>query len=241
MRVTSLGSLNIAMAMDTFALKAPVSKSYGDALGKGWSLPSQRPFRVVTCTNGPHRPDAHESVNRVSRKPIPWMARLIVSVMLKPTPAAHVIDQSVELVPVDHVKAHPRNPRRGDLDAISDSIATNGFYGAVVAQRSTGFILAGNHRYLAAKEAGLGDIPVMWVDVDDDLAVRILLADNRTNDLAHYDDAALVELLQSLPELTGTGYDPAALDQLLRDLATPLRTPRRHRQATRCRSGEWAT
>lgn len=52
------------------------------------------------------------------------------------------------------LKPHPRNPRQGDVGAIYQSIEANGFYGAIVAQRSTGYILAGNHRYKAAAEAG---------------------------------------------------------------------------------------
>jgi len=136
-------------------------------------------------------------------------------------PAAGVIDHVTEMVAIDRLRTHPHNPRRGNLEVIGESIAANGFYGAVVAQRSTGYVLAGNHRLLAAHGAGLKEIPVMWVDVDDDRAARILLADNRTNDLASYDDACLAELLQSLPDLDGTGYDDHAVDELLQELGIP--------------------
>ena len=133
-----------------------------------------------------------------------------------------IINEAVELAPVDAVQPHPRNPRQGDVGAIHESIEANGFYGAVVAQRSTGFILAGNHRWQAARHAGATEVPVIWVDVDDDHALRILLADNRTNDLATYDDSALASLLQELADagnLAGTGYDGDALDDLLADLS----------------------
>lgn len=134
-----------------------------------------------------------------------------------------IINQSVELVSLDKLRPHPKNPRQGDVGAIHESIEANGFYGVVVAQRSTGYILAGNHRYLAARHAGAKEIPIAWVDVDDDEALRILLADNRTNDLASYDDHVLAELLQGLMTetgtLDGTGYDGDALDELLADLA----------------------
>lgn len=126
--------------------------------------------------------------------------------------------QVYDLTPIEKVRPHPDNPRRGDVDSISESIEANGFYGAVVAQRSTGHILAGNHRWFAAQAAGLAEVPVIWVDVDDDKARRILLADNRTNDKAGYDNAALLSVLEELavsPEaLLGTGYDPVALDDL---------------------------
>lgn len=109
------------------------------------------------------------------------------------------------------------------MGAIYQSIEANGFYGAIVAQRSTGYILAGNHRYKAAVEAGAKSVPVIWVDVDDETAVRVLLADNRTNDVASYDNAVLAEILTELangPGLEGTGYDGDDLDQLLNDLGS---------------------
>ena len=133
-----------------------------------------------------------------------------------------VINEATTIEPIGKVAPHPRNPRQGDVGAIHQSIEANGFYGHVVAQRSTGYILAGNHRWLAARQAGAKRIPVTWVDVDDDHALRILLADNRTNDLASYDDASLAELLVDIQkatgDLTGTGYDGDDLDALLADL-----------------------
>ena len=136
--------------------------------------------------------------------------------------AQGVINENVELVAASSLSAHPDNPRQGDLGAIYESIKANGFYGTIVAQRSTGRILAGNHRWLAAQDAGIDEVPVCWVDVDDDTARRILLADNRTNDLASYNDQALAELLTLIEletgSLDGTGYDKDALDDLLNDL-----------------------
>ena len=58
------------------------------------------------------------------------------------------INDGYEVLPLDAVKPHPRNPRRGDLDAIKASVDVNGFYGAVVANKRTGYILAGNHRWI---------------------------------------------------------------------------------------------
>ncbi len=120
-----------------------------------------------------------------------------------------------ELVP------HPSNPRQGDVGAIIQSIEANGWYGTLVAQISSGHVLAGNHRLQAAIHCGLDRVPVHWVDVDDDTAYRILLADNRTTDLATYDEHALADLLVEMGKtgnLDGTGYDGDDLDSLLTDL-----------------------
>ena len=132
-----------------------------------------------------------------------------------------IVDQTTELVNLADLKPHPRNPRQGDVGAIHESIEANGFYGTIIAQRSSGHILAGNHRYQAALQQNAEQVPVTWVDVDDDHALRILLADNRTNDLASYDQeelaAILEEIMQATHTLDGTGYDGDDLDELLND------------------------
>lgn len=129
-------------------------------------------------------------------------------------------DQTLELVDVGALKPHPSNPRRGDLAAITASIEANGFYGAVVAQRSTGYILAGNHRHAAATSAGARQIPCFWLECDDATAARILAADNRTSDLGGYDEVALAELLTRIQAesggLEGTGYDQKVFDQIIK-------------------------
>jgi hypothetical protein len=124
--------------------------------------------------------------------------------------------QQYDVVDVNDLQPHPNNPRRGDVDAISESIDAHGFYGALVVQRSTGYVLAGNHRLQAARAQSIARVPVIFVDVDDDAARRILLVDNRTNDLAEYDDAQLVDVLRLLEgDLSGTGYSDNDLIELL--------------------------
>lgn len=131
--------------------------------------------------------------------------------------------QTFEMVGVNSLHVHPANPRQGDVGAIYESIEHNGFYGAIIVQRSSGAILAGNHRYMAAVQSGITEVPVLYVDVDDDRALRILLADNRTNDKASYDNSALAEILSDLAntsDLLGTGYDGDDLDELIASLST---------------------
>ena len=136
-----------------------------------------------------------------------------------------IIQGNTETVPIDSLKTHPRNPREGDIGAIHESINNNGFYGSVLAQQSTGYILAGNHRWQAMLQAGATEIPVTWIDIDDDHALRILLADNRTNDLATYNDNELSNLLEELAQTTGTlagtGFDGDDLDDLLTTFTPP--------------------
>jgi DNA modification methylase len=131
---------------------------------------------------------------------------------------ARILNESYELVAIDKLQPHPENPRRGSLPAIAASVAANGFYGAVVAQRSTARILVGNHRWEAAKSEGLKEIAVVWLNVTDEEARRILLSDNRTADQATWDVSDLAKLLTEIEAsagLEGTGFDQAAYDAAL--------------------------
>jgi len=135
----------------------------------------------------------------------------------------HVLAQQLEHVALDAVRLHPQNPRVGNVELIKESVDANGFFGALVVQRSTGHILVGNHRWKAAREAGLPTVPVLYVDVDDARALRILLADNKTADAGSYNTSVLADVLKALegqPEgLLGTGYSAQEFDALLASLA----------------------
>lgn len=134
-----------------------------------------------------------------------------------------VIDQRYDpAYPIAQLIEHPDNARRGDEAAIDASMAAHGFYGAVLVQASTRRIIAGNHRTRVARRRGDTTVPVLLVDVDDDRARRILLADNRTNDRASYDRDELARLLGELAGtddvFAGTGWDNDDLGALLRSL-----------------------
>lgn len=53
------------------------------------------------------------------------------------------LTQEFATLPVDALEPHPDNPRRGDVDAIAESIRHNGFFGAVLVQapRGSGFFV----------------------------------------------------------------------------------------------------
>jgi ParB-like chromosome segregation protein Spo0J len=131
-------------------------------------------------------------------------------------PMATVAQRFEADVPIAELVEHPDNPRRGDESAIEASMAAHGFYGAVLVQTSSRRIIAGNHRTRVARRRGEQTVPVLWLDVDDDQAKRLLLVDNRTNDLAEYADDLLASLLASFDgEVTGTGFDESDLERLL--------------------------
>jgi len=124
-----------------------------------------------------------------------------------------------ETIDIDTVHPHPRNVRQGDIGAISESLQAHGQFRPITYQKSTGRILAGNHTWKAAKALGWKTIIASAKVCDDEQALRILLADNRSSDLATYDDKELMQLLQDIAatgtELEGTLYDGDDLDDLI--------------------------
>ena len=127
--------------------------------------------------------------------------------------------RGVEDVPVSEITEHPDNVNIGNVESVKESIRMNGFYGPVLVQASTGYIIVGNHRFRAARELGLVTVPAVFMDVDEEQAMRIMLADNRTARLGHDDltalEAALAQLSESDYGLLGTGYTSLDLGKLM--------------------------
>lgn len=131
--------------------------------------------------------------------------------------------------PIAELNPYHRNARRGNVDAIANSLDANGQYKPLVVNEGThtgrkNEVLVGNHTLQAAAQLGWDKIAVLMVDIDDSKARRIVLADNRTSDLATYDSAELADLLAA-DDLAGTGFTDVDLDHLLSDLAPALPEP----------------
>ena len=132
---------------------------------------------------------------------------------------AMTIQETTELATKD-LHTYHKNPRIGNIDTIAASLNANGQYRAIVVNRGTHTgrpmeVLAGNHTLMAARDLGWETITAHLIDVDEDQAARIVLADNRTSDLGTYDTSTLADMLTGLPDLDGTGYNTDDLDDLL--------------------------
>lgn len=126
---------------------------------------------------------------------------------------------TIKRVKIGSVKPHPRNVRQGDIGAISQSLEAHGQYRPIIIQKLTKTILAGNHTWKAAQALGWKEIDVLEIDCDDEKGVQIMLADNRANDLATYDQAELAALLIEVEKSTGldgTLFSQDDLDDLLK-------------------------
>jgi site-specific DNA-methyltransferase (adenine-specific) len=124
-------------------------------------------------------------------------------------------------VPIDSIALHPRNPRRGNVEAVAASLARFGQQKPLVVQASSRYVVAGNHLLRAARGLGWSEIAANVQDMDDAEATAFMLADNRTADLGGYDDALLAAILaetQAADNLAATGYDNDAVASLLAGL-----------------------
>ncbi len=120
--------------------------------------------------------------------------------------------------------AWDQNPR-DNSDAISkvaDSINRWGFASPIVARSQDGRVIAGHTRLAAALSLGLDSVPVRFMDLDEQSANALALADNRLGEVADWDVDTLTDILQSLQEdgvdLDGLGWEGSELDDLLQSI-----------------------
>lgn len=128
------------------------------------------------------------------------------------------MNYEIKKVFVNSLKEFPDNPRVSNLEPIKISIEKHGQYRPLTVNKNTNEILTGNHTWLAMKELGIQQCDVMFVDVDEITAKKIVLVDNRANELATYDKEIMVDLLSEFMELgklLGTGYSADEVDDII--------------------------
>ena len=130
----------------------------------------------------------------------------------------------IEQRPLSAIKPYPNNPRRNDsaVDAVAASIERFGFRQPIVVDKD-GVIIVGHTRYKAAIKLGMATVPVhvaSELTVEQTRALRI--ADNKSADIATWDDALLASELAALEQLNiplhDIGFSEQELTQLLGEL-----------------------
>lgn len=124
-------------------------------------------------------------------------------------------------VPICELNADPANARRHpdrNMAAIEASLRRWGQRFPIVVQRQGMVVRAGNGRLEAARRLGWTHLAAVVVDEDSVEATAFALADNRSAELAEWDDGALAALLQSLPTDVPTGFSEGDLEALLAEL-----------------------
>jgi ParB family chromosome partitioning protein len=113
-------------------------------------------------------------------------------------------DESIgRMVPIEDLEPNPRQPRQslGDLSDLVASIRAKGVLEPLLVRKLGGRyqIIAGERRYRAAVEAGLGEVPCVVRDSTDGEMMELALVENlQRKDLSAFEEAdGLTALAQS--------------------------------------------
>lgn len=137
---------------------------------------------------------------------------------------AHIVESLRPLViPIDTLSFDPANARKHNtrnLDSIMGSLSKFGQRKPIVVQRQGMVVRAGNGTLAAAKALGWTEIAAVVVDEDDITATGFAIADNRSAELAEWDDDVLGQLLAQLQadedfDHLVTGFSDAEISKLL--------------------------
>lgn len=123
-------------------------------------------------------------------------------------------------VPIRELRQDPRNARRHDqrnLATIRSSLEQFGQRKPIVAT-ADGVVVAGNGTLQAAESLGWSEISVSYLPWTDEAKARAYaVADNRSAELASWDDDALLEQLAELQgdfDIEGIGFTDADLARI---------------------------
>ena len=115
--------------------------------------------------------------------------------------------RSQRRVPLEFLRPNPRNPRRMfsdiELDELAASIRERGIIQPILVRTIRGAadayeIIAGERRWRAAQRAGLHDVPVVLLEVDDREALELAIIENvQRTDLNALEEAMGYEALGS--------------------------------------------
>ena len=149
-------------------------------------------------------------------------------------------------MPIGELRMDPANARQhsdGNIASIMHSLATFGQQKPIVAN-TDGTIIAGNGTYQAAVKMGAKRIAVIKFDGDPNDASAFGIADNRTAELARWDQDRLTQLLTELAneeyDILATGFDQKEIDKLLGTIETakPELTDLEYKVVVICESEE---
>jgi ParB family chromosome partitioning protein len=138
-------------------------------------------------------------------------------------------------LPISQIEASLKQPRKHfdgeSLDDLSESIRTHGvIQPIIVRQLASGYyqIISGERRWRAARQAGLGEIPAIVIEADDQKAMELGLIENlQREDLNPMEEAGGYQVLMQEHGLTQeevaerVGRSRPAVANALRLLALP--------------------
>jgi DNA modification methylase len=127
----------------------------------------------------------------------------------------------IERIPLASLVPDPANTRTHDarnIEAIKGSLSAFGQQKPIVVDAANK-VIAGNGTVAAARALGWSDIAVVRTNLNGAEAIAFAIADNRTAELAEWDDAALAAILATLQDdptidFTATGFSEEEIREL---------------------------
>ncbi len=143
----------------------------------------------------------------------------------------NAVNAAAEWVDIRSLVPWERNPvvhTNAEIEELRALVASSVWTDPLVARRSDRRIIAGHRRRLAALSAlekdpawtlpdapGIGLVPVRFVEVDDETAARLTIADNAMTKQSQWDDGELIAMLREIEDPSGLGFDDEELAAML--------------------------
>lgn len=129
----------------------------------------------------------------------------------------------IKMIKIEDLVPYENNPRNNDgaVEYVANSIKKFGFKVPLVIDKNN-VIVTGHTRYKASKQLGLKEVPCIIADDLTDKQIQAFrIADNKTNDMAEWnDDLLAVELKDVLDDIdmTDFGFGDFELSMLIDDM-----------------------
>jgi len=121
----------------------------------------------------------------------------------------------IETMPVASLCHDPKNLRKhpeDNLESIKTSLTRFGQQKPIVVDQNN-IVIAGNGTLMCARDLGWEKIAVVRTKLNGDEAVAFAIADNRSAELAMWDETALKDVLQELQKNNSLMFDATGFDQ----------------------------
>jgi hypothetical protein len=124
-----------------------------------------------------------------------------------------------ELVPIAELRPNPRNPNKHSeeqVERLMAALSRDKQTRPVLARRANQMLIAGHGVHTAARRLGWTEISVIFLDVDQANADRIMLADDRLSNLSELDDRRVADLMKEIGQgdWLSTGYSVEEANKL---------------------------
>lgn len=134
----------------------------------------------------------------------------------------------ITMIPIGGITPYENNPRKNNqaVEKVASSISSFGFQSPIVVDKDN-VIICGHTRYQAAMLLDMQEVPVIVAaELNDEQVKAYRIMDNRSSELADWDDNKLLKELLDLQEtdydLLLAGFDEVDFERLKLDVGSTL-------------------